>query len=69
LAAFLRRSGLYPATEEATIYEAREQCCFLVPGQSHFAGGGLGFMAEEFITERTMKKVENSAGQPEPHRA
>ncbi|MGC2767582.1 MAG: hypothetical protein WB607_18890, partial [Candidatus Acidiferrum sp.] len=32
------------------------------PGQSHFAGSGLGFMAEESIVERDMKKVENSAG-------
>jgi hypothetical protein len=62
LAAFLRRSVLYRPLWRRLFYEAREQCCFLVPGQSHFAGSGLGFMAEEFIIERAMKKVENSVG-------
>ncbi len=58
LAAFLPRSVLYLATEEAITYEARKQCCFLIHGQSHFAGSGLGFMAEEFMVERAVKKLE-----------
>jgi hypothetical protein len=57
LAAFLRRSVLCLASVEATIYEARKPCCFLVPGQFHFAGSSLGFMAEEFLIERAMNET------------
>jgi hypothetical protein len=55
LAAILRRSVLDLA-RGADIYEAREQYCFLISGQSHSAGSSLDFVAEEFIVERAVKK-------------